>query len=83
MNTENLTPDQFTLLLRKFNKLVENMPPLDKIKTKLLEIKQEAINNHELNGRQREAITARCDNYIKGEYGSTSRKHLLNGQPLK
>lgn len=73
MSLENLIADEFTLLLRAFNKLVFTMPPVAEIRQDLEDIRQEAINSNELNARQKEAITARCDNYANGTYGSWSK----------
>lgn len=76
MSTKTLIDnDHFTLLLRKFNTLVENMPPVANIAPNLADIRQEAIDSNEMNARQKEAITARCDNYTAGTYGSWSKPY--------
>jgi len=77
MPIENITPDAFTLLLRVFNKLVANMPPVEQIKAELLKLKQSAIDSTELNSRQTDAIVARVDNYISGVYGNTKTAENL------
>lgn len=71
MESKNITPDEFTILLRAFNSLVAMMPPIDKIKQDLLAIKTSANNSNELNASQKDAITARVDNYLDGTYGNT------------
>lgn len=71
----------FKVVLKKFNDLVENNPSVSSIKSELLSIREEAINNSELNYRQTEAITARVDNYINGDYGSNRKKNnYINDQ---
>ncbi len=83
MSTE-IVPTEFQMLLKSFNDLVEKMPPAEKIKDQLLEIKELAINSHELNSRQREAITDRVKYYFSGEYGNTKTKeNMSQGTPAK
>lgn len=77
MPIENITPDVFTLLLRGFHKLVEDMPPVDKVQPELLKLKQAATNSAELTVRQREAVIDRCNNYINGDYGKTKTAENL------
>lgn len=76
MNKENLIPDEFTIMLKAVNKIVEN-PKSDivNVKDELLELKQAAIDSNELNNRQREAITARVDNYLNNDYGDQRKKN--------
>lgn len=64
----------FEIMLKAFNNMVADMPPVSKIKNDLLELRATAIISHELNVRQRDAITARVDNYINGEYGNNLKK---------
>jgi hypothetical protein len=71
MSTANFNVDEFTTLLRSFNSLVSGMPSVEKIKKELLRLKEQADKSVELNYRQKDAIIARCDNYINGTYGKT------------
>ncbi len=72
MSTE-ITLDSFSILLKRFNKLVQSFPKVDDIKTDLESIKEDAIKAVDLTGRQREAVVARVNNYLDGTYASTSR----------
>ena len=82
MSTSNFELDEFTILLREFNALVKEKPPVEKIKKELLKIKAKAEKSAELNYRQKDAVIARCDNYINSEYGNTKRaEHYEQGKP--
>lgn len=76
---ENIVNPNFQKLLDKFHELIKNTPSPGKIKNQLTELKKEAYNTF-LTGAQRDAIAARCDNYINGTYGSTSKPHIV-GNP--
>lgn len=72
MSTEqSIAPDEFTLLLRVFNKLVEGNPSPKSISQELEDLKASAETSSDLNARQKEAIIDRCNNYLKGIYGKT------------
>ena len=73
MEEKNIAPDEFTIMLRAFNKMVESMPKAESIKNELLELKQSAESSAELNYRQKDAIVARVNNYLKGDYGNTKK----------
>jgi hypothetical protein len=73
MSTQ-IVESEFEILLRGFNETVKDMPPVKKVEKELLELRATAVISHELNFRQRDAITARVDNYINGEYGSNLKK---------
>jgi hypothetical protein len=64
---------KFSSLLDVFHGIIKGDPSADKVKKALAELKETAKNSPELNGRQVEAIVARCDNYIKGEYGKSKK----------
>lgn len=72
--TEQLVQNEFQILLAAFNKLIDDQPPVAKVKDELLEIKSAALASVELNARQVSAVVERCDNYIKGEYGMSEKK---------
>lgn len=71
MKKQELRPDDFEFLLKEFNDLVTGMPPKEKIKKELLELKARTNKSDELNLRQKEAIIARIDNYLNDNYGKT------------
>jgi hypothetical protein len=71
MSTANFAQDEFTLLLRAFNGLIESKPPINKVEKELIKLKAQAEKSAELNSRQKAALTDRCDNYINGTYGNT------------
>lgn len=62
----------FTELLNDFNAIC-NLPVTDKIKTTINEIK-EKLTHVPLSMRQSEAIHARCNNYLSGNYGKDAVK---------
>lgn len=61
--------NDFESILEVFNELIHEAPSLSKVKSEILEIKEFATTASSLTGRQREAITERCDNYLNGTYG--------------
>lgn len=67
-------PTEFELMLKKFNRTVDNTPPLSEVKETLLKLREFAINTKSLNSRQMDAIVARVDNYINGTYGKNAKK---------
>jgi len=75
--SEVLVKSQFQLLLIKFNEMIENNPPVKDVKEKLQKLAEIARKSSELNYRQIEAITARCANYINGEYGIGTKKQTF------
>lgn len=75
-------PDAFSWMLLSFNNLIEDNPPIQKVKAPLKKLIDDAKINPELNYRQREAIIACCDNYLNGTYGNTKTAENLNhGKP--
>lgn len=80
MNTEHLVSDEFTLLLRTFNRLVDGNPTPKSISQELEDLKASAETSVELNARQKEAIINRCDNYINGIYGNTKEGIVFSSQ---
>ena len=63
----------FQKLLDKFHALIKDEPSVSKVKEDLDKLKEEAVNAF-LTFNQKDAIIARCDNYINGVYGSTSKE---------
>lgn len=71
-------------LIGKFNKLVENDPPAEKIKKELLALKAEASTAKILELRQVSAICDRVDNYLNGTYGQTkTAENMGHDKPVK
>lgn len=56
-------------MLNIFSETVEGNPPVSEVKEDLLAIMEAAKNTFYLTGAQRDAICARCRNYINGVYG--------------
>lgn len=75
--SEVLVKSQFQLLLIKFNEMIDNNPPVKDVKEKLEKLAEIARKSSELNYRQTEAIIARCNNYINGEYGMGKKKQTF------
>lgn len=61
-------------MLAIFKQITDKEPAPEKVKDKLLDLKQAAINTTHLTERQKEAIISRCDNYLSGTYGKDSKK---------
>lgn len=77
-------PCIFTLMLKKFHKIIEGTPTASKVKTELDELQNRAENSGELNPRQKDAIIARCKNYMNGIYGNTkTEEHMGHAKPVK
>lgn len=66
----NLTPDKFSTMLNTFNEIIKGYPQVEKIKTTLLKLKEEAGLSNELTFHQKDSIIARCQNYLKNDYGN-------------
>lgn len=81
--TEQLVQNEFQILLAAFNKLIDDEPPVAKVKAELLEIRAAALASSELNARQVSAVIERCDNYIKGEYGISEKKKQFMAEQKK
>lgn len=78
--TTDLRSSEFQLMTKIFNKLIELNPSAESIKKELLDLKSEAEKSSELNIRQKDAIIAKCDNYLNGNYGNTKTKENLTYQ---
>jgi len=76
--TEQQINSEWHNLLGQFHKIITGNPAPEKVKEKLLDLKSCAENSALINIRQKEAIVARCVNYINGEYGNTKTLENLN-----
>ena len=74
MTTETITADEFTIQLRMFDAIIEGYPEPSKVQSKLEKLKEKAANSNELTFWQKDAIIARANNYLKGEYGEQVKK---------
>lgn len=63
--------ETFPLMLKEFEALIDNTPEASTVKNQLEKLSASAESSNELNIRQKEAIMARCKNYINGEYVTT------------
>jgi hypothetical protein len=66
---ENLQLHPFSVMLSEFNALIHEAPSKEKIKNELMKISDAAAINSGLNSNQKDAIMARCRNYLNGTYG--------------
>lgn len=64
-------------LLIAFKTLIENDPTPESIRGALEALKEKATISKELTLAQKDGILARCDNYLKGEYGNTKTAENL------
>jgi len=78
--SEQIVKTEFQLMLQKFNRTVDNQPPVSEVKETLTKLRDLAISSKQLNTRQTDAIVARCDNYINGLYGKNAKKENYKPQ---
>lgn len=74
---ENIVNPNFQKLLNNFHAIVEDNPKPEKVKEKLEALKLDATAAF-ITGHQRDAIHARCNNYINGTYGSWAKEHKVH-----
>lgn len=72
---ESVVNKNWDALLKIFHGIVENNP--EDAKEQMLSLK-ELAKSKDLTPRQAEGIAARCDNFIKGEFGNTKTTENLN-----
>ncbi len=77
--SEELTTDEMCIakwqqMLKAFKIIIAGDPAPEKVKDKLLALKEAATNATVLTARQREGIHGRCDNYIAGTFGKDAVK---------
>lgn len=89
MNLETANIGLWGELLTAFKTLTDKNPPPESIRGALeaIKLKAENADKKELSYRQKDAIMARCDNYLSGEYGKTKTPENLayqhKGTPQK
>lgn len=63
------TQDAFGILLDQFDTIINGYPAPEKVKVPLTELKNKSFLDVNLTFHQRDAIRARCNNYILNQYG--------------
>jgi hypothetical protein len=66
--------------LTTFKGFIAGSPPPEEIQAQLGALKTMAADSNELTLHQKDGIIARCDNYLKGEYGKTKTQENLDYQ---
>lgn len=74
MATKTLMQDNFTILLRGFDEIITDYPPIPKVEKSLTDLIEGATLDNDLSFWQKDAVIARCKNYLKGEYGDQVKK---------
>ena len=70
---ENNQQQDFIWFLDMFHKFIDGMPPKEKVKKQLTELRESANKSTALNLRQKEAILSRIDYYLTDNYGNTKQ----------
>ena len=65
--------DTFQLLLDEFYKIIDGYPEKEKVTQQINDLNGKATLA-ELTYHQKDAILARCKNYLKGEYGDQVKR---------
>lgn len=65
-------------LLKVFGKIIDGNPKPEKVKESFDKLKEQVKSSALLSFRQVEGIIARCDNYMKGQYGNTKTEANLS-----
>lgn len=74
--------EKWQSMIKVFKAITDSNPPVEKVREKLVALKESATNTALLTPRQREGITDRCNNYLNGTYGVNSIKeeYMKNNQ---
>lgn len=70
---EKQVKDSFQLFLNEFHKVIDGYPEIEKITSKINELKEKATLA-ELTYHQKDAILSRCKNYLKCQYGEQVKR---------
>jgi hypothetical protein len=70
----DLKLDSFQILLNGFKDAIKDNPPAQQVEEELKSMIEVASLDNELTFWQKDAIIARCKNYLSGNYGSTSKE---------
>lgn len=79
-NADSKCISKWKTLLKVFHDIIESEPTAEKVSEELKSLKEMAIKSTELTVRQIDAIVARCDDYMNGNYGNTKNKEHLKYQ---
>lgn len=60
---------EFAFVCKEFTDLTKDAPSISKVQGDLKDMIDAVKNSAEMNYRQKEAIIARCENYLSGTYG--------------
>jgi len=71
---------EWRAMLKIFHDTIKGDPKPEDVKDQLISLKQAAAAAKNLTFHQVSAITARCDNYMNGEYGNTKTAANVNYQ---
>lgn len=69
---------EWRAMLKIFHATINGEPEPEKVKDKLLALKQSAANSKVLTYHQVSGITERCNNYLNGTYGKTKTTENLD-----
>lgn len=74
---ENVVNPNFQKLLDRFHLIIKDAPKPDKISPQLNALKGDALVTI-ITGHQKDAIYARCNNYMNETYASTSKEYKVH-----
>lgn len=74
------TRNEFAFVCKEFTDLTKDNPPINKVQGDLQDMIDAAKNSAEMNYRQKEAIIARCENYLNGTYGKKDQDFKAHKQ---
>ena len=61
--------EKWVSMLKVFNTIIKDNPPVEKVKKSLEDLIQSASITPLLTGAQKDGIVSRCQNYMNGTYG--------------
>ena len=68
MSTKRIQ-DDFGILLDEFDEIIEGYPSIESVKSKLEDLKEAVKIEYKMTDHQKQAIRARCNNYLNNKYG--------------
>lgn len=72
--TDEMRITKWRAMLGTFEKIIKGFPSVQSVKEDLEALSESAKNTNLLTGAQKDAIVARCRNYINGTYGVNKTK---------
>jgi len=67
--TDEMVIAEWRTMLASFNDIIEDRPPIEKVRAELEELMEMCKISARLTPRQREGIYDRCKSYLDGTYG--------------